>query len=150
MFVHAYKKQSIKWLIKWQVPRQICHETLVFLVEYSGVPFTHYSRLVGFSRLINGQIAAASSCLPSINMLLYNVKRAHLLSSRPQHFISFVSLFLLNGSGMAEALMPCCYFFSTIQVCHQLLEICTLIGDLDTSILVNTWKALKRWVIASL
>lgn len=75
--MHACKKQSIKWLIKWQVPRQICHETLVSLVEYSGVPFTHYSRLVGFSRLINGQIAAASSCLLSINMLLYNVKRAH-------------------------------------------------------------------------
>ncbi|CAH3109842.1 unnamed protein product [Porites lobata] len=33
------------------------------------------------------------------------------------------------------------------EVCHQLLEICTLIGDLDTSILVNTWKALKRLLV---
>ncbi|PFX34777.1 Uncharacterized protein C1orf112-like [Stylophora pistillata] len=30
------------------------------------------------------------------------------------------------------------------EVCHQLLEICILIGDLDTSILVNTWKVLKK------
>ncbi|KAJ7334458.1 hypothetical protein OS493_014775 [Desmophyllum pertusum] len=33
------------------------------------------------------------------------------------------------------------------DVCHQLLEVCILIGDLDTSILVNTWKVLKKLVI---
>ncbi|KAL9988824.1 hypothetical protein ACROYT_G003312 [Oculina patagonica] len=32
------------------------------------------------------------------------------------------------------------------DVCHQLLEVCILIGDLDTSILVNTWKILKKLV----
>ncbi|CAH3033867.1 unnamed protein product [Pocillopora meandrina] len=32
------------------------------------------------------------------------------------------------------------------EVCHQLLEVCILIGDLDTSILVNTWKVLKKLV----
>lgn len=35
-----------------------------------------------------------------------------------------------------------CLFYSL--VCHQLLEVCILIGDLDTSILVNTWKVLKK------
>ncbi|XP_068695409.1 FIGNL1-interacting regulator of recombination and mitosis-like isoform X1 [Montipora foliosa] len=32
------------------------------------------------------------------------------------------------------------------DVCHQLLDVCILIGDLDTSILVNTWKVLKKLV----
>lgn len=32
------------------------------------------------------------------------------------------------------------------DVCHQLLEVCILIGDLDTSILVNTWKVLRKLV----
>ncbi|XP_029197824.2 uncharacterized protein C1orf112-like isoform X1 [Acropora millepora] len=32
------------------------------------------------------------------------------------------------------------------DVCHHLLDVCILIGDLDASILVNTWKVLKKLV----
>ena len=35
-------------------------------------------------------------------------------------------------------------FFSFYKVCHHLLDVCILIGDLDASILVNTWKVLKK------
>ena len=133
-------KQSIKWLIKWQVPKQICHETLVSLVEWCTF---HSSCMPGGFQQAHKLTDSSFQRLLTVTLLIHNVKRVHLSSSHPRHFISFVSLFLLNGRN-GRGFNALLKFFFRIQVCHQLLEICTLIGDLDTSILVNTWKALKR------
>ena len=56
MFVHACKSK----LLNGRFPDRYAMKHFLW---WSGVPFTHYSCRVGFSRVINGQIAAASGCL---------------------------------------------------------------------------------------
>ena len=71
MFVHVCKRQGIKWLIKWQVPRKICHETLVSLVEWCTF---QTSFMPGGFQQAHKWTDSGCQRLLTVNMLIYNVK----------------------------------------------------------------------------